>query len=128
MPDKDGGDGVATGVTDFIIAFNNDDADRKTATGAFLDLMYSDAMYEGWYKGTKLLPVTTSMIEKAKAEATTDNEKGFLEALSIVKFLPVGNSQWDALQTALQGNAYKVGTEDPAELLGQIQAQVDAQS
>ncbi|SHI65915.1 multiple sugar transport system substrate-binding protein [Tessaracoccus bendigoensis DSM 12906] len=128
VPDKAGGDGVTTGVTDFIVAFNNEDADRKAATGALLDLMYSDAMYEGWYKGTKLLPVTTSMIEKAKADATTDNEKGFLEALSIVKFLPVGNTQWDALQTSLQGNAYRVGTDDPAALLKEIQAQVDAQS
>jgi|GEM_PF-5717637 len=34
---------------------------------------------------------------------------------------------WDALQSALQGSAYKVGTEDPAKLLAQIQAQVDAQ-
>ncbi|MFT3889817.1 MAG: extracellular solute-binding protein [Arachnia sp.] len=127
VPDKAGGDGVATGVTDFIVAFDNKDAARKQATGAFLDLLYSDAMYEGWYKGTKLLPVTTSMIEKAKAEAATDNEKSFLEALSIVKFLPVGNPQWDALQGALQGSAYKVGTDDPAALLQQIQAQVDAQ-
>ena len=71
--------------------------------------------------------MTTSQIEKAKADATTDNEKGFLEALSIVKFLPVGNSSWDALQTALQGSAYKVGTEDPAALLEQIEAQVVAQ-
>ena len=127
VPDKAGGKGVATGVTDFVVAFNNKDAKRKQATGAFLDLMYSDAMYEGWYKGTKLLPVTTSMIAKAKSSAKTENDKGFLEALSIVKFLPVGNTHWDALQTALQGSAYKVGTEDPATLLKQIQAQVDAQ-
>jgi multiple sugar transport system substrate-binding protein len=93
VPDKDGGDGVTTGVTDFIVAFDNKDADRKQATGAFLDLLYSDAMYEGWYKGTKLLPVTTSMIDKAKAEAATDNDKAFLEALSIVQFLPVSNPQ-----------------------------------
>ena len=106
----------------------NKDEARKEATGAFLDLLYSDAMYEGWYKGTKLLPVTTSMIDKAKAEAATDNDKAFLEALAIVQFLPVSNPQWDALQAALQGSAYQVGTEDPATLLAQIQAQVDAQS
>ena len=76
----------------------------------------------------ELLPVTTSMIEKAKAEAATDNDKAFLEALAIVQFLPVSNPQWDALQAALQGSAYQVGTEDPATLLAQIQAQVDAQS
>ena len=128
VPDKDGGAGVTTGVTDFIVAFDNKDEARKEATGAFLDLLYSDAMYEGWYKGTKLLPVTTSMIDKAKAEAATDNDKAFLEALAIVQFLPVSNPQWDALQAALQGSAYQVGTEDPATLLAQIQAQVDAQS
>ncbi len=128
VPDKDGTTGVAVGVTDFIVAFDNKDAARKQATGAFLDLMYSDAMYENWYKGTQLLPVTSSMIEKAKAEATTDNEKGFLEALSIVQFLPVSNPRWDALQAALQDSASQIGTTDPAELLTQIQAHVDAQS
>lgn len=127
IPAKDGGDGVALGVTDFIVAFDNGDADRKAATSAFLDLMYSDEMYEGWYKGTGLLPVTTSMIDKGKAESD-ENGAAFLEALSIVKFLPVGNPAWDVLQTALQGSAYKVGSGDPAEVLAEIQAQVDAQS
>ncbi len=127
VPSKDGTQ-VATGVTDFIVAFDNGDADRKAATAAFLNLMYSDEMYEGWYKGTGLLPVTTSMIEKAKNEATNDNAKAFLEALSYVKFQPVGNVSWDALQGALQANAYRAGTEDAATLLAGIQAQVDAQS
>ena len=128
VPDKAGGDGVATGVTDFIVAFDNEDAKRKQATGAFLDLLYSDAMYESWYKGTKLLPVTTSMIKKAKADATTENEKAFLDSLALAKFQPVGVPAWDALQGALQGSAYKVGTEDPQALLAEIQAQVDAQA
>ena len=46
----------------------------------------------------------------------------------MVKFQPVSNPQWDALKTALQANAYKIGTEEPAALLEQIQAQVAAQS
>ncbi|MHA6512037.1 extracellular solute-binding protein [Tessaracoccus sp. Z1128] len=127
IPSKDGGDGVALGVTDFIVAFDNGDEDRKAATAAFLDLLYSDEFYEGWYKGTGLLPVTTSMIEKGQAESD-EIGSAFLEALSIVKFLPVGNPSWDALQTALQGSAYKVGAGDPAEVLAEIQAQVDAQA
>ena len=45
IPSKDGKP-VAFGVTDFILAFNNKDANRKEATKQFLDLMYSDAMYE----------------------------------------------------------------------------------
>ncbi|HSO70225.1 MAG TPA: extracellular solute-binding protein [Arachnia sp.] len=127
IPAKEGGDGVALGVTDFIVAFDNGDEDRKAATAAFLDVLYSDELYEGWYKGTGLLPVTTSMIEKGQAESD-EIGAAFLEALSIVQFLPVGNPTWDALQTALQGSAYKVGTGDPAEVLSEIQAQVDAQA
>lgn len=124
IPSKDGSP-VAFGVTDFILAFNNNDANRKEATKQFLDLMYSDAMYEGWYKGTGLLPVTTSQINAAKASDT--NNKAFYEALSYVKFLPVSNPQWDALKNALQGTAGKITSESPEAVLTDIQAQVDAQ-
>lgn len=124
IPSKDG-DPVAFGVTDFIVAFNNDDANRKEATKQFLDLMYSDEMYEGWYSGTGLLPVTTSMITKGQA-SDTDNAK-FYEALSYVKFLPVGNPQWDVLQKALQGTTGTITSDTPENVLTKIQAQVDAQ-
>ncbi|GAA4906382.1 extracellular solute-binding protein [Tessaracoccus lubricantis] len=126
VPSKDG-EGVAIGVTDFILAFNNDDAARKQATAAYLNYLYSDELYEPWYKGTGLLPVTTSTIEKGKSEAE-GNQAAFLDALSVVKFQPVSHPAWDALQTALKQNAYKIGTEEPAALLEQIEAQVAAQS
>ena len=84
-----------------------------------------DAMYEGWYKGTTLLPVTKSMIEKGKSEGD-EYQKKFLEALSFVKFQPVSNPQWDALQGALQTSAYKVGEQEPEALLQEIQALVAA--
>lgn len=126
VPSKSG-EAVATGVTDFIVAFDNKDDARKQATSAFLNLMYSDAMYEGWYKGTTLLPVTKTMIEKGKTEGD-EYQKKFLEALSFVKFQPVGNPQWDALQGALQSSAYKVGEQEPEALLKEIQAQVEAGS
>lgn len=125
IPSKDGTP-VAFGVTDFILAFNNQDANRKEATKQFLDLMYSDAMYEGWYKGTGLLPVTTSMINAAKTSDTANAK--FYEALAYVQFNPVSNPQWDALQGALQGSAGKIQTESPEKVLTDIQAQVDAQS
>ncbi|RRD07290.1 extracellular solute-binding protein [Arachnia propionica] len=124
VPSKSG-EAVATGVTDFIVAFDNKDEARKQATSAFLNLMYSDAVYEGWYKGTTLLPVTKSMIEKGKSEGDEYQQK-FLEALSFVKFQPVSNPQWDALQGALQSSAYKIGEQDPEALLQEIQALVAA--
>lgn len=124
IPSKDGSP-VAFGVTDFILAFNNNDANRKEATKQFLDLMYSDAMYEGWYKGTGLLPVTTSAIAAAK-ETDKDNA-AFYEALSFVKFNPVSDPQWDALQTALQGTAGTIASDTPENVLTKIQAQLDAQ-
>lgn len=125
IPSKDG-EPVAFGVTDFIIAFNNNDANRKEATKQFLDLLYSDQYYESWYKGTGLLPVTTSQIEAG--QASDANNAKFYEALSYVKFLPVGNPQWDALQRALQGTAGTITTSTPETVLGNIQAQVDAQA
>lgn len=125
IPSKDGSIPVAMGVTDFIVAFNNNDADRLQATKAFLDLMYTDGQYEGWYKGTGLMPVTKPMIAKA-AKDDKVNAK-FYEALPSVKFLPVTNPQWDALQKALQGGAGEIATADPAAVLEKIQAQVAAQ-
>ena len=118
------GEPVAIGVTDFIVAFNNDDADRKAATGAFLDLLYSDELYEQWYKGTGLLPVTKTMIEKGAAE-DTDNAT-FYEALQYVRFLPVGNPAWDDLQTALQGTAGTIESEPAEAVVQSIQAQLEA--
>ena len=123
VPSKDG-EGVAIGVTDFIVAFNNQD--RKAATAAYLDYFYQDELYQPWYEGTGLLPVTTSVIDSAKASAE-GNDVAFLDALSVVRFAPVANPQWDALQTALQQNAFKIGTEEPQALLEQLEAQVAAQ-
>lgn len=124
IPSK-GGEPVALGVTDFILAFNNNDANRKEATKQLLDILYSDAQYEGWYKGTGLLPVTKSQIDKG-SKSDTENGK-FYEALAYVKFLPVGNPAWDALQKALQGTAGTIASDTPESVLGKIQAQVDAQ-
>ncbi|MDO5683380.1 MAG: extracellular solute-binding protein, partial [Propionibacteriaceae bacterium] len=124
IPSK-GGDPVAFGVTDFIVAFDNKDANRKEATKQFLDLMYSDEFYEGWYQGTGLLPVTKSMIAKGQSE-DKDNAK-FYEALGYVKFLPVGNPQWDVLQKSLQGTAGTIANDTPETVLGKVQAQLDAQ-
>ena len=87
--------------------------------------MYTDAMYEGWYKGTGLLPVTTTMIAAAKGTDTANAK--FYEALSFVKFNPVSHPQWDALKNALQGTAGTVAKDTPESVLGKIQAQVDAQ-
>lgn len=125
VPSKDG-EGVAIGVTDFIVAFNNQDEDRKAATAAYLDYFYQDELYTPWYEGTGLLPVTTSVIDSAKGSAE-GNQVAFLDALSVVRFAPVANPQWDALQTALQQNAFKIGTEEPQALLEQLEAQVAAQ-
>lgn len=124
LPSKDGS-GVAFGVTDFIVAFNNNDAKRKQATKAFLDMMYSDEYYEDWYQGTGLMPVTKNMIQKAGADA--GHFAPFYEALSTVSFLPVGDPTWDVLQGALQGTAGKLENAAPEQVLDEVQAQIDAQ-
>lgn len=126
VPSKDG-TGVALGVTDFIVAFDNGDAARKQATKAFLDLFYSDAMYKNWYVSSGLLPVTAGVIAEGKS-AAGDIDKKFYDALSTVKFLPVGNPQWDILQGALQSSAGNITSDTPEKVLDGIQSEVDAQS
>lgn len=123
IPSKDGKP-VSYGVTDFIVAFNNHDDARKAATKAFLDMMYTDALYTDWYKGTGLLPVTTKTIEKASTEDTQN--KQFYDALKIVQFTPAGNPQWSALQSALQTTTGKLASESPEQVLKEIDAQVAA--
>lgn len=125
IPSKDG-ETVAFGVTDFIVAFDNGDEDRKTATGALLDMFYTDALYEDWVTGTGLMPVTQNMIESATENA--GHFAPFYEALPDVSFLPVGNPQFDVLLGALQGTAGNLESQDPQQVLEDIQAQVDAQS
>ncbi len=125
IPSKNG-EPVAFGVTDFILAFNNGDENRKEATKQFLDLLYSDGLYKTWYSGTGLLPVTTSMITEGAAN-DADNAK-FYEALAYVQFLPVSNPQWDGLKKALQGTAGTLVSDTPENVLDKIQAQLDAQS
>lgn len=126
VPSKDG-KGVAYGVTDFIVAFDNGDDARKAATSELLKVFYSDEFYGNWVTPTGLLPITTSLIETGKAEADEVNAK-YYDALSMVKFQPVGNPSWDILQGALQSSAAKIAEMEPAALLDEVQAQVDAQS
>ncbi len=124
VPSKDGTTAVALGVTDFILAFNNKDAARKAATKAFLDYFYSPSVYNKWSAATGLLPVTTEAI-KLQAAANPTNAP-FYAALPTVRYLPQGNTQWSALQDALQANGGTIASSDGKTVLDGIQAQVDA--
>lgn len=119
------GDPVAVGVTDFIVAFDNGDEARKAAVKDFLDLFYSDDMYVKWYAPSGLLPVTSSVIKTESAAADPLLKKYYAD-MPNVKFLPVGNPQWDVLQGALQSSAGKTASEDVDAVLDGIQAEFEA--
>ena len=121
---SESGEPVAIGVTDFLVAFDNGDADRKAATGALLDLLLSESIYPDWQGPTGLMPVTTAVIEKGKAEDTDNAE--FYDALEYVRFLPVGNPDWDNLMVALQSTAGSIENEPATEVVEAIQAQLEA--
>lgn len=123
IPSKSG-EPLSYGVTDFILAFNNKDDNRKQATKAFLDFFYTQDQYTPWYKGTGLLPVTTEAI----AAATKDDAVNapFYEALKTVRFTPSGDPDWSKLQSALQSTAGKIADQPAADVLKQIQAQAQA--
>lgn len=119
------GDPVVVGVTDFILAFDNGDEARKAATKDFLDLFYSDAMYKNWFKPSGLLPVTQNIIKEESAGADPLLAKYYAD-LPKVKFLPVGNPQWDVLQGALQSSAGKIASGDVDTVLEGVQAEFEA--
>lgn len=121
---SESGEPVAIGVTDFLVAFDNGDADRKAAAGALLDLLLDDSMYPDWQGPTGLMPVTTTVIEKGKAEDTDNAE--FYDALEYVRFLPVGNPDWDNLMVALQSTAGGIESQPAPEVVEAIQAQLEA--
>ncbi len=123
IPTKSG-NGISYGVTDYILAFDNKDEARKAATKAFLDFFYSPDQYTAWYKGTGLLPATTEAIAAATKEDAVNAP--FYQALKTVKFTPIGNPQWSALQSALQSTAGKLQDQAPADVLKEIQAQMQA--
>ncbi|MGM7670797.1 extracellular solute-binding protein [Microbacterium sp. A93] len=121
IPTKDGSP-FTLGVADQLMAFQND-GDKAEAITAFFDYFYSPDVYVPWVQAEGFLPVT-----KSGSEQLADDEAlaPFLEVLPDAQFYPSTNAQWSATDGAFKSLFGQLQTKSAADVLAEIQAQVDA--
>jgi multiple sugar transport system substrate-binding protein len=123
IPTKDGS-AFTLGVADHLMAFKNK-TDKTASIKKFLDYFYSSDVYTKWVTAEGFLPTTKS---GAKAMASNETIKPFLDLLPSAKFYPSTNPNWTAAQGAIQTQIGQLGQgANPAELLKSIQAKADGQ-
>ncbi len=121
IPTKDGSP-FTLGVMDQLMAFEND-GDKAEAITKFFDYFYTADVYVPWVQTEGFLPVT-----KSGSEALSSEEAlvPFLEVLPDAQFYPSTNSQWSAADGAFKSLFGQLQTQPAADVLKQIQDQVDA--
>ncbi|WP_040166037.1 extracellular solute-binding protein [Microbacterium gorillae] len=123
IPTKDGSP-MTLGVADQLMAFKNDgNADKKAAITKFFDYFFSADVYTNWVQTEGFLPTTKSGSEKL---ASDEALKPFLDVLPNAKFYPSTNAKWSAADSAFKSLFGQLQTKPAADVLKEIQAQVDA--
>ena len=121
IPTEDGSP-FTLGVADRLMAFQND-GDKAEAITAFFDYFYSPEVYVPWVQAENFLPVTKSGSEELAGEEAL---KPFLDVLPDAQFYPSTNAQWSAADGAFKSLFGQLQTKPAADVLAEIQAQVDA--
>ena len=121
IPTADGSP-FTLGVMDQLMAFKNDD-DKQDAIKAFFDYYYSADVYVPWVQAEGFLPVTKSGAEQLNSD---EKLKPFLDVLPDAQFYPSTNAKWSATDGAFKSLFGQLQTQPAADVLKQIQAQVDA--
>ncbi len=121
IPTKDGSP-FTLGVADQLMAFQND-GDKAEAITKFFDYFYSADVYVPWVQAEGFLPVTKSGAEQLSGEEAL---KPFLDVLPDAQFYPSTNAKWSAADGAFKSLFGQLQTQPAADVLKQIQAQVDA--
>ncbi|GGQ09725.1 extracellular solute-binding protein [Streptosporangium pseudovulgare] len=109
------------GVMDWIMAFNKNG--HKEEIKKFFDFFYSSSAVQKISDTYKLLPVTTSGIEKLSSD---EKLKPFLTALPNATFYPFTDPKWSEVNTQMKQTVGNAVTGDPAQVLGAIQKVADA--
>lgn len=123
IPTQDG-EPLTLGVADQLMAFKNDeDPAKKAAVTAFFDYFFGGDAYVEWVKTEGFLPTT-----KSGAEALAGEEAlaPFLDVLPSAKFYPSTNQSWSTADSAFKALFGQLQSKSAADVLAEIQAQVDA--
>lgn len=121
IPTEDGSP-FTLGVMDQLMAFEND-GDKQEAITKFLDYFYSPEVYVPWVQAEGFLPVTKTGAEELSGEEAL---KPFLDVLPDAQFYPSTNPKWSAADGAFKSLFGQIQDQPAADVLKQIQDQVDA--
>ncbi|MFI6501891.1 extracellular solute-binding protein [Nonomuraea typhae] len=120
IPGKTGPLTTTVGVADWIMAFNKNG--HAAEIKKFLDFFYTGDAAQKIVDNYKLLPVTTSGIQKLSGD---EKLKPFLDALPNASLYPLKDPKWSEVNTQIKqtiGGAVK----DPAKTLGELQKFAEA--
>ncbi|GII93311.1 extracellular solute-binding protein [Sinosporangium siamense] len=104
------------GVQDWIMAFNKNN--RADAIKKFFDFFYTGTAAQKISDTYKLLPVTTSGIQKLSSD---EKLKPFLDALPKATFYPFTDPKWTEVSNEAKQSIGSAITKDAAEVLGRLQ-------
>lgn len=121
IPTKDGS-AFTLGVADQLMAFKND-GKKQEAIKKFFDFYFAADNYVPWVKTEGFLPTTKSGSDALSGEAAL---KPFLDVLPGAQFYPSTNAKWSATDAAFKALFGQIEKKPAAEVLKEIQAQVDA--
>lgn len=120
IPTKDGSP-FTLGVADHLMAFKNDESKQEAIT-KFFDYYFSAENYVPWVEAENFLPTTISGSEELNDD---EDLQPFLEVLPDAQFYPSTNPKWSATDGAFKSLFGQLQTKDAADVLAEIQAQVD---
>ena len=121
IPTKDGSP-FTLGVADHLMAFKTDGSKQEAIT-KFFDYYFQAENYVPWVDAEGFLPTTKSGATELEDEEAL---QPFLEALPDAQFYPSSNPKWSATDGAFKALFGQLQTKDAADVLEEIQAQVDA--
>jgi len=120
IPTKDGSP-FTLGVSDHLMAFKNDESKQEAIT-KFFDYYFRAENYVPWVEAENFLPTTISGSEELNDD---EDLQPFLEVLPDAQFYPSTNPKWSATDGAFKSLFGQLQTKDAADVLAEIQAQVD---
>ncbi|MEU6575607.1 extracellular solute-binding protein [Streptomyces sp. NPDC046805] len=122
MPGRTGTAKSAMGVTDWMMAFKQNDHAKEV--GDFLDFVYSEKNVLDFSREYGLLPVTTSASDTMSTAGRDKDLHPFLSQLANSELYPAGKTTWAETSAAIKkniGQAVAPGAS-PATVLSRLQA------
>ncbi|MEU4426699.1 extracellular solute-binding protein [Actinoplanes sp. NPDC024001] len=123
VPGRTGPVDQTLGVADAIQAFKTDDADKAAAIKKFLDFALTDEHQLAFAKQYALLPGTQSALDSLKGDPVLGT---FAELLPQTVQFPSDEKWTAAVLPAVKKNIGLAVTDDPARVLGDLQAKATA--